>query len=221
METPTASDPFPERSERMKCTWELIFIKREELISRAGKPFYTKVPPWNQSACPRILDIPVPHLMLEPGLMISLSPSFFLYLFLSFFSFTLLWERPKQSSKLHLQESLKWKQQFSWSSAWTKPSGAFIPSCVPLPECCIRDTLPGEVTKWNVHIAFHPWFCGCSWVLPVPAHTLRLQMLSVHLGYSASPITDIPNHLLIHSLSHFFFLSKGSQYYLSVLIKFN
>jgi len=87
----------------------------------------------------------------------------------------LLWEKSMHSGKLHLRESLidRPKHQIQQSSSKTKLHGACIPAFVPLPRCCFRDPLVGEVTKTNILLAFHPWFCGCSCILPVSAHSAR------------------------------------------------
>ena len=58
--------------------------------------------------------------------------------------------------------------------AWTELSSACVPTCVPLPGCCFGASPVGEVTKINLLFAFHPWFCGCSCVLPVlPPRVIR------------------------------------------------
>lgn len=61
--------------------------------------------------------------------------------------------------------------RFGDTLAWTELHGACIPACVSLPGCRFGDPPVGEVTKINLLFASRPWFCGCSCVLPVPAHT--------------------------------------------------
>ena len=59
--------------------------------------------------------------------------------------------------------------------AWTELRGACVPACVPLHGCCFGDPPVGEVTTISLVFAFHPWFGGCSCILPVPAHTVVEQ----------------------------------------------
>lgn len=65
------------------------------------------------------------------------------------------------------------KQQEWWSSSKDQAPQCLLPICVPLPRCCFRDPPQFKVMKTNLLFAFHPWLCGCSFVLPCPACSHR------------------------------------------------
>ena len=61
--------------------------------------------------------------------------------------------------------------------AWTKLSGACIPTCVLLPGSCFGDPLVGEEAKISLLFAFRPWCGGCSCVLSVLTLTHTFTMV--------------------------------------------
>lgn len=106
----------------------------------------------------------------------------------------LRWERSKPGGHVNSHSTCvnPWKPSGSSRSsqppAWSKPCGACVPACVPLPRCCLGDPPAGEVNE-NQFTLCVASVALCLFQCPVYPDTLTLLFLFV--ACSGGQVQDV------------------------------